>query len=228
MQIIILGAGRVGMRTARVLRREGHDITIIDGDRERIEMATEDGFTVVHGDGSHEGVLLDGGIKEAAAIGALTGDLNVNFAACSIAKHHTTWTVMRVDIDHRERVYHQYADEVDEVVYPERLGAIGAKNALLGGSVRAIADVAQNLQVVIMAVTDKSPMRGYTIEELALPSGAEVLAFGKADAPMRIPLADDSLAVGDRVAVLADFDVLEETRQLIVGQKLVPEAEMAS
>jgi trk system potassium uptake protein TrkA len=228
MQIIILGAGRVGMRTARVLRREGHAVTVIDADRDRIEMADENGFSSVHGDGSHEDVLIDAGVETAAAIGALTGDLNVNFAACSIAKYHTTWTVMRVDIDHRERVYHRYADEIDEVVYPERLGAIGAKNALLGGSIRAIADVAQNLQVVIMEVTEKSPMRGYTIEELALPSGAEVLAFGKAGAPMRIPLADDSLAVGDRMAVLADFDVLEETRQLIVGQKLVPEGGVVS
>jgi trk system potassium uptake protein TrkA len=34
---------------------------------------------------------------------------------------------------------------------------------------------------------------------------------------MGIPLPDDSLAVGDRVAVLADFDVLEDVRQILVG-----------
>ena len=124
-------------------------------------------------------------------------------------------------------MYQEYADEVDEVVYPERLGAIGAKNALLGGSIRAIADIAQHLQVVLMTVTDESPMRGYTIEEVQLPANARIIAFGKADASMGLPLSDDTLAVGDRLAVLADFDVLEEARQLIVGERLAPEGGVA-
>jgi trk system potassium uptake protein TrkA len=223
MRFVIIGAGRVGLRTARVLRDEGHQITLVEQNRDRVERAREDGFEVVEGDGSRETVLVEAGIEDADGLGALTADLNVNFAACSIAKHHHTWTVLRVDEDYREEVYHKYADEVDEVVYPERLGALGAKNALLGGSVRAIADIAKNLQVVLMTVTEESPMRGYTIEEVALPANARILAFGKADEPMGLPLSDDSLEVGDRLAVLADFDVLEEARQLIVGEKLAPE-----
>jgi trk system potassium uptake protein TrkA len=223
MRFVIIGAGRVGLRTARVLREEGHQVTIVDRDRDRVEYARDDGFEVLHGDGSREDVLREAGIEDADGLGALTGDLNVNFAACSIAKHDRTWTVLRVDEDYREGVYQEYADEVDEVVYPERLGAIGAKNALLGGSIRAIADVAQNLQVVLMTVTEASPIKGYTIEETQLPANARVIAFGKAEEPMGLPLSDDTLAVGDRLAVLADFDVLEEARQLIVGETLAPE-----
>ncbi|WP_311172415.1 potassium channel family protein [Halobellus ordinarius] len=223
MRFVIIGAGRVGLRTARVLRDEGHAITLVERDRDNAERARDLGFDVVEGDGSRESVLFEAGIEDADGLGALTSDLNVNFAACSIAKHHRTWTVLRVDEDYREEVYREYADEVDEVVYPERLGAIGAKNALLGGSVRAIADVAQHIQVVLMTVTEDSPMLGYTIEEVALPASARVLAFGKADNPMGLPLSDDSLEVGDRLAVIADFDVLEEVRQLIVGETLSPE-----
>ncbi len=223
MRFVIIGAGRVGLRTARVLREEGHQVTLVDRDRDRVEYARDDGFEVLHGDGSREDVLREAGIAEADGLGALTGDLNVNFAACSIAKHNRTWTVLRVDEDYREGVYQEYADEVDEVVYPERLGAIGAKNALLGGSIRAIADVAQNLQVVLMTVTEASPIKGYTIEETQLPANARVIAFGKAEEPMGLPLSDDTLEVGDRLAVLADFDVLEEARQLIVGETLAPE-----
>jgi len=223
MRFVIIGAGRVGFRTARVLREEGHQVTLVERDRDRAEYARDAGFEVIHGDGSREDVLVDAGIEDADGLGALTSDLNVNFAACSIAKHNRTWTVLRVDEDYREGVYQQYADEVDEVVYPERLGAIGAKNALLGGSIRAIADVAQHLQVVLMTVTNESPMQGYTIEEVQLPAKARIIAFGKADASMGLPLADDTLEVGDRLAVLADFDVLEEARQLIVGETLAPE-----
>jgi trk system potassium uptake protein TrkA len=227
MRFVIIGAGRVGLRTARVLREENHQVTLVERDRDRVEYAREAGFEVIHGDGSREDILHEAGIEEADGLGALTSDLNVNFAACSIAKHNRTWTVLRVDEDYREGVYQEYADEVDEVVYPERLGAIGAKNALLGGSIRAIADIAQHLQVVLMTVTEESPMRGYTIEEVQLPANARIIAFGKAEASMGLPLSDDTLEVGDRLAVLAGFDVLEEARQLIVGETLAPEGSAA-
>jgi trk system potassium uptake protein TrkA len=217
MRFVIIGGGRVGSRAARVLREEGHDVTIVERDPDRVERCRAADFEVVAGDGSHEDVLLQAGVDESDALGALTSDLNANFAACMIAKHHGCRTVMRIDEEYREEIYQKYAEEVDEIVYPERLGAIVAKNALLGGSIRAIADVAQNLQVVLLTVGEDSPMRGYTLSEVALPAQAEVLAFGKKDQPMGIPLSDDSLELGDRVAVLADFSALGEVRQLLVG-----------
>ena len=219
MNFVIIGAGRVGLRTARVLREEGHEVTLVEPNSERVDRARELTFDVVVGDGSRESLLQEAGIADADALGALTGDLNANFAACLIAKHHGCRTVMRIDEDYREEIYQQYADEVDAVVYPERLGAIGAKNALLGGSIQAIADVAQSLQILLITVTDGSPMKGYTLSEVALPSNARILAFGKADEPLGIPLPDDSLEAGDRVAVLAEFSELAEVRQLLVGDE---------
>ena len=219
MRFVIIGVGRVGLRTARVLREEGHGVAVVERDRDAAERAEADGFDVVEGDGSREPVLAQAGIDEADALGALSGDLNANFAACMIANHHGCRTVMRIDEDYREEIYQQYAEEVDEVIYPERLGAIGAKNALLGGSIQAIADIAQHLQVVMITITEQSPMRGYSIEEVELPAQARVLAFGKADGAMSIPLADDSLEAGDRLAVLADFEVLSDVRRLLIGQE---------
>jgi trk system potassium uptake protein TrkA len=219
MRFVIIGAGRVGLRTARVLRQEGHEVTLVERDAEKADRARGLTFEVVDGDGSRESVLQDAGVADADAVGALTGDLNVNFAACLIAKHHGCRTVMRIDEDYREEIYQQYADEVDEIVYPERLGAIGAKNALLGGSIQAIADVAQSLQIVLITITDGSPMKGYTLSEVALPSDSRILAFGKANDPLGIPLPDDSLEAGDRVAVLAEFSELAEVRQLLVGDE---------
>lgn len=218
MRFVLVGAGRVGFRTARVLDEEGHDVALLEADEDAAERAREEGFEVTVGDGAREDVLLEAGIEDADAVGALTSDLNANFAACMIAKHHGCRTVMRIDDDYREDIYRKYADEVDELVYPERLGAIGAKNALLGGNIRAIADVAQNLQIVELTVTEASPTRGYTVGELQLPADATVLAFGKADGPLEIPSADESLETGDRAVVLADFDVLDDVRQIVVGE----------
>ncbi|MFB6120457.1 MAG: TrkA family potassium uptake protein [Halobacteriaceae archaeon] len=217
MQLVIIGAGRVGMRTARVLKNEGHDVIVVDNDPAKVERAEEDGFEAIEGDGSSEDVLEQAGLDEADAVGALTGDLNVNFVVCMVAKHHGCRTVLRIDEDYREEIYRQYADEVDEIVYPERLGAIGAKNALLGGNVTAIADLAEHLQVVQFTVTEEAPMHGYTISELELPSDARILAIGKRSESLSLPLPDDTLEVGDRIAVLSNFEALDSVRQILVG-----------
>ncbi len=218
MRFVIIGAGRVGSRTARVLREEGHDVTIVERDEGKARRARGQEFEVVLGDGSREEILEEAGIDEADALGALTGDLNTNFAACMIGKHHGCRTIMRIDEDYREDIYRKYADEVDEVIYPERLGAMGAKNALLGGTIRAIADIAQHLQVVELTITEDAPVKGYTMGELQLPADATVLAFGKEDGTLEIPTADESLEEGDRVVVLADFAVLSDVRQILVGE----------
>lgn len=217
MKFVIIGAGRVGIRTAEVLCGADHEVTVVEPDPPTAEAARERGLSVVEGDGSREEVLLEAGIDDATGLGALSGDLKVNFAACMVGNHFGCRTLLRIDDDYREEIYREYATQVDEVMYPERLGAIAAKNALLGGNVRAIVDIEENLQVLELTVTPRSPMLGYTIEELELPGGSELLAYGRSDESMRIPLPDDSFGVGDTVAVLADFDVLQEVRQLIVG-----------
>ena len=134
------------------------------------------------------------------------------------AFHWPVWTVMRADGDYREYVVRKYSQDVDEVIYPERLGAIVAKNALLGGNIHAIADIAPTLQLVELTVTDHSPMHGYTLSELELPGSARVLAFGKADGQMELPEPDQSLETGDRLIVIADYDVLGDVRAIIVGE----------
>ncbi|PSP86350.1 potassium transporter Trk [Halobacteriales archaeon QS_1_68_17] len=217
MQFVIVGAGRVGLRTARVLREADHEVVLVETDPTTAERVREDGFEVLEGDGSVEDVLLQADLESADALGALTGDLNNNFVACMVAKHYGCRTVLRIDEDYREEIYRKYASDVDEVVYPERLGAIVAKNALVGGNSRAVADIHQNLQMVEFTVTPRSPMRGYSISELELPANAELLAFGKKGEPVDVPRDDVSLEPGDELIVLADFDVLGDVRSIIVG-----------
>jgi trk system potassium uptake protein TrkA len=218
MRFVIIGAGRVGLRTARALADSGHDIVLVENDAEAASRARAEGFEVLEGDGSLEGTLMQADLDAADAVGALTGDLNDNFASCMIANHHGCRTVMRIDEDYREDIYRQYADEVDEVIYPERLGAIVTKNALLGGNIRAVADIAQNLQLVEFTITAASPMKGYSISELELPGESRLLAFGKAEDGLRLPTADDTLEDGDRLVVLAAFDKLDDVRSIVAGE----------
>lgn len=217
MEFVIAGGGRVGARTAGVLQREGHAVTVVEQDETAVERCESRDIPVVHGDGGRESVLVEAGLEDADGFAGLTPDLTTNFAGCMIAKHFGCHTVLRIDEDYREDIYRRYATEVDEIVYPERLGAIGAKNAILGGTIRAIADIAQNLQVVELTIANGSPMNGYSMEELQLPANSTVLAYGKSDGQLEIPEADITLEEGDRIVVLADFEVLSDVRQLLVG-----------
>jgi trk system potassium uptake protein TrkA len=207
----------VGLRTARALADSGHEVVVVERDEAAAAVAREEGFSVVVGDGAIEETLLEAGIETADAVAGLTSDLNDNFAACMIAKQRGCRTVMRVDEGYREGIYRKYADDVDEVIHPERLGAIVAKNALLGGNIRAIADIAQDLQLVEFTITEASPMRGYTLSELELPGESRLLAFGKAGAHFDLPDPDESLATGDRLVVLTAFDTLGDVREIIAG-----------
>jgi len=224
MRFVIVGAGRVGLRTGRALRESGHGVVFVEADTKTAKRARDAGFEVIEGDGSLEAVLEQADLASADVVGALTGDLNDNFVTCLIADNYGCRTVMRIDEDYRENIYRQYADAVDEVIYPERLGAIAAKNALLGGNSVAIADIAQNLQLIEFTVTETAPVNGYSLSELELPANARLLAFGKRNGAIGVPDVDDSLEVGDRLVILADFAVLSDVRQLIVGESAPPPA----
>lgn len=218
MLFVIVGAGRVGMRTARVLRAEDHDVVLVEPDRTRVGRLESEGFDVVEGDGADESVLELAGIEDADGLAALSGDLMVNFVACMIGTAHECRTVLRIDTDDHEYSIRKYSRDVDAVIHPQRLGAIAAKNALVGGNVRAIADVAPSLQLVELRITPVSPMLGYSMSELELPADSKVLAFGKNDGTLGLPDPDTSFAVGDRVVVIAEVDVLEDVEHILVGE----------
>ncbi|MFC6863772.1 potassium channel family protein [Halomicroarcula sp. GCM10025817] len=217
MRFVIVGAGRVGLRTARVLKESGHEVVLVEVNETTIERARDAGFEVIAGDAGMEDTIEQAYLDGADALGALTGDLNTNFVACMVAKEHGCRTVMRIDEDYREEIYRRYASEVDEVIYPERLGAIAAKNALLGGNIRAVADIAQNLQLVEFTIAEGSPMEGYSLSELELPADSQLMAHAKGDLPLGLPNADETLEAGDKVVVLADFNNLADVRSIVVG-----------
>jgi trk system potassium uptake protein TrkA len=219
MRFVIVGYGRVGARTARILMEEGHDLVLVENDRDKVERARDAGFEVVDGDGSTESVLEQAGIANADALGGLTGDPNVNFAACMIAKEHGCRTVLRIDEDYREEIYERYAEDVDEIVYPERLGAAGAKTALLGGNFNAIGDLTERLQLSTVTIPADSPVVGMRVSEIDLPQTARIYAHGRNREPMTIPLPGTTVEAGDQVALISERESLTAVEAALVGEQ---------
>ena len=105
MKFVIIGYGRVGMRTTNILTSEGHEVVIVEQDAEKAQRARDDGLEVIEGDGEDERVLERAGLEDTDALGALTADLNVNFTACTVADGHGCRTVLQIGrASCRERV----------------------------------------------------------------------------------------------------------------------------
>lgn len=217
MKFVIVGYGRVGSRTARVLAEEGHEVAVVDEDPDRVERARIEGMQAECGAGDDEELLEAVGIADADGIGAFSPDLTVNFAACMVGKHYGCRTVLRIDEDYREEIYEKYAGDVDEVIYPERLGAAGAKTALLGGTFSVLSDVAADLHLSVVEIEAGAPAAGKRLSDLSLPSGARIYAHGRRDETLTIPLPGTELAAGDEVAIIAEPDVAAEASRTLTG-----------
>jgi len=216
MKFVIVGYGRVGIRTARILREEGHEVVVVDNDPEKADRARTEGFETIEGDASEENVLDQTGLETVDALGGLTGDLNVNFAACMVAKHYGCRTVLRIDEDYREEIYQKYADDVDEIIYPERLGAAGAKTALLGGDFSVVSDLTEKLQLSVFTLREGSPLIGERISSVDLPSTARVYAHGRERESLTIPLPGTRIEANDRIAVIVQTEAVEDVRQSVL------------
>lgn len=218
MRAVIVGYGRVGIRTARILKEEGHEVVIVDNNPEKITRAEDEGFTALYGSGDDVSIL-DEAIETGGAdvLAALTGDVEVNHVACLHANEHGLRTVLRIDADYPEEQYQRYADSADAIIYPELLGAAGAKTALLGGDISVLAELAEGLQLTVLAVKAGAPAVGETIGRLELPGGARLYAHGHGDESLTIPLPSTVLEPADRVALLVDRGSMDETRAFFHG-----------
>jgi trk system potassium uptake protein TrkA len=163
-------------------------------------------------------VLEQAGLDDVDAVAGLSGDLNTNFSACMVGKHHGCRTVMRIDEDYREEIYEKYAEDVDEVIYPERLGAAGAKTALLGGDFNVLADLTEQLSITSFVIPEDSPLIGERVVDVDLPAESRIYAHGRANEPMTIPLPQTEIEAGDSVAMMAQPESIDEIRDYLGGE----------
>lgn len=218
MRCVLVGYGRVGGETAHILDREGHEVAIVENDSKKVERAREADFETIEGDGSSAAVLAEADIDVADAVGGLTGDPSVNFAACTVANEHDCRTVLRIGEDFSEEVYRNYSEDVDEIIYPERLGAAGAKTALLGGDFSVLADITEKLSAATLTIPEHSPIIAERVVDLDTPEDVRVYAHGRAGESMTIPMPRTAIEAGDRLALIADPAAVALFRERIHGE----------
>ncbi len=143
MNIIIIGCGKVGASLAHVLAADGHDVVIVDSDREAFKMLKPgfNGITVT-GVPIDQDILKQAGIETADALAAVTPDDNINIMACQVAKEifKVPRVIARIYNPEREHVFHEFGLDTIcptnltvDVIRSKVLGEEGVSHHTVGG-----------------------------------------------------------------------------------------------
>lgn len=218
MKYIVVGFGRVGAPTVEKLEKSGHTVTVVEADETRLRAADNREVTAVAGDGRDEAVLEEAGIASANGLAAVTNDLDTNLEACTVAREAGCRTVLRMTKEVSDSEYDRCAEMVDEIVFPERVGAAAAKTALLGGNFNVISSLTEELTIATVTVPEDAPVVGQRVVKIELPPDSRIYAHGRRGEDMKIPLPQTRVKAGDSVAVMADPSRLPAVRKAIRGR----------
>ncbi len=86
-KIIVFGGGQVGSSVAKILSDDGNDITLVDVDKSVLENLKEQiDIKTIHGLASHPSIQRLADADNSDMVIAVTGNDEVNMAACHVAK----------------------------------------------------------------------------------------------------------------------------------------------
>ena len=100
MQIIVIGAGKVGYTIAEHLTAEEHDVVVIDRHEGVIDHCNESlDVIAIKGNGANAKVLLEAGVAKADIVIASGESDESNMLACLISKRlGAKYTIARIQI----------------------------------------------------------------------------------------------------------------------------------
>ena len=204
LKIIIIGCGKVGRTLVEQLSQEGHDITIIDKNRERIsQLANLYDVMGLVGNGASYNIQKEAGIGNADLIIAVTGSDELNLLCCTIATQvGNCAAIARV----RTPDYSQEADYLREklglalIINPEYEAARDMARILyLPSSLEVTGFAHGQAELIKYAIPENSPMDGIAIKDLGHKLKANILIGAiERDNDVFIPSGDFILKKGDK------------------------------
>ena len=171
MKIIIAGTGEVGFHLSKLLAQESHDIVIIDHDKRALEKATKTlDVSTVKGDATSIKTLENAGISKADLLIAVTSTQHVNILSCIIGKNlgvkKCIARISKSEFLHRKETFDLKSIGMDEVIYPESLGANEIKNLLKESAVTDSFDFENGkLQLIGIKIDEKSELKDKTLAQ---------------------------------------------------------------
>lgn len=216
MKIIIIGMGTIGKTILKSLSSEGHTITIIDEDKDKIEGLIEkyDVYGVV-GNGACMDIQREAHAEDADLAIVLTNSDELNVFACLVAKKiGVKNTIARVRNPAYRKQIMNMQDElgISIIVNPERETANEIFNLINLPSVAQIEHFAGGRVLLVEIVAEKgSSLVGETLISLGKRLSSKVLicAVQRGDGVI-IPTGTFTIEEGDRIHFTADAKTLRD------------------
>lgn len=208
MHVIVVGAGEVGSYVADRLSREGHDVAIIDLNRERLRQLDEDlDVLVVRGSGTHPETLRRAGVGDANLVVAVTKDDAVNLLCSHLAKllgaKRTIVRIEAAELRCKDAAELRQESGVDLVIDPDSEAAEDVLELLDYPGADEVAKMAGGEVLVIGArLAECAPLVGRSLKEIGAefePEWEFVVGSIGRDEESIIPRRDERLKAGDHL-----------------------------
>jgi trk system potassium uptake protein TrkA len=220
MKVLVTGGGAVGRHLAVDLSDRGHEVTLIEQERDLAEKLRSwaPGVTVVFGDACEPWVLEEAETARAEVMVAATGDDEDNLVTSLLAKQEfaVPRVLARVNHPKNEWLFNEQWGVDAAVSPPHILTAMVEEAVTVGDLVRLIRLEGGRVSIVEMTLPDGSPSVGKPIYELRLPADAAVVGILR-DGHVVIPQPETVLSAGDEVLALASGPSEKALRDAVVG-----------
>lgn len=219
MYIIIAGGGEVGYYLARMLLSEKHEILVIEKDRKRCDLISEDmGDIVVRGDACEARTLEEVGTGRADMLIAVTSDDEDNLVTCQVAKHkfHVRHTVARIKNPRHKKLFDKLG--IDATVCSTELILAHIEQDLPSHPLVPLLKLrGRGLDIVEVKVAPDSKMVGRKLGDFRqLPNSLVCLVIGRQKGP-QIPTKDTVLEAEDEIVCVTEAGSEEKLRAILSG-----------
>ncbi len=225
MFVVIMGAGRVGYLVAKMLEAEGHDVTIIEMNKERAkELSLLINGLVIEGDATDQKTLEEANIKQANAFAALTGRDDANLFACILAKHLNpkVTTILRVSNPKNKEVFERVEDlkrYFDFVISPEEIAANYIFRSIVTPGFDRVLFPKEGAEIVQFQIDENSEVAEKVVKDLGLPKDSLIVAIYDEKGNLVIPSGDTKLPKKGQIVIFAKNNALKEIKSLIERKK---------
>ena len=221
MYAIVAGGGKVGANVARSLLGMGHEVTLLEQRRERVERLEEEfDDAVLLGDATELATLERAGIERPPDIVlAVTGDDEDNLIIGQVAKegYHVPKVIARVN-DPRNQEHFDLLGISQTVCATSNIMGLVGHEVPEHDLVQLLELRQENLEIVEVQIDRDSPVAGKRVAGLSLPEGSRLISVMR-NGTAEIAVGSTVLRPGDQVLAILQPGKEDELRKVLLKRK---------
>ncbi len=219
MNIVIVGAGRIGFNLAQKLIQDKHTVTVIEKDKTKCEgVSMSLNAIVINGDGCEPRFLEDAEVGRADVVAAVTADDEDNLVVCQLAKEvfGVRRTVARVNNPKNEHIFTELGVDVP-VNATKIIAKIIEEEVSFEDFINLMTFKRGKLALVRVDLSSDSPIIDKCVKDIVLPENSVFVTIVRGESII-VPKGDTVLKRGDDVVALTAIENEQALLNLMIGK----------